>query len=29
MRNRRKHLGKNAIHWSYPRGSYGVEFRFG
>src|SRR2546425_12607324 len=24
-----KHLGKDAIHWSYPRGSYGVEFRFG
>ncbi len=24
-----KHLGKNAIHWNYPRGSYGVEFRFG
>lgn len=24
-----KHLGKNAIRWAYPRGSYGVEFRFG
>jgi len=24
-----KHIGKDAIHWSYPRGSYGVEFRFG
>src|SRR2546422_5727475 len=24
-----KHLGKDAIHWNYPRGSYGVEFRFG
>ena len=24
-----KHLGKDAIRWNYPRGSYGVEFRFG
>ena len=24
-----KHIGKDAIRWSYPRGSYGVEFRFG
>jgi ferredoxin like protein len=24
-----KHIGRNAIHWSYPRGSHGVEFKFG
>ena len=24
-----KHRGKDAIRWSYPRGSHGVEFRFG
>ena len=24
-----KHIGKGAIRWSYPRGSYGVGFRFG
>ncbi len=24
-----QHIGKGAIRWSYPRGSYGVEFRFG
>ncbi|OGS49376.1 MAG: hypothetical protein A3K68_02515 [Euryarchaeota archaeon RBG_16_68_13] len=24
-----KHIGKGAIRWDYPRGSYGVEFRFG
>src|SRR5438445_6774788 len=24
-----KHIGKGSIQWSYPRGSYGVEFRFG
>lgn len=24
-----KHIGKNAIRWSYPRGERGVEFRFG
>jgi ferredoxin like protein len=24
-----KHIGKSAIRWSYPRGSHGVEFRFG
>ena len=23
------HIGKGAIRWSYPRGGYGVEFRFG
>jgi len=23
------HIGKGAIRWSYPRGSYGVGFRFG
>ncbi len=24
-----QHLGKGAIRWSYPRGSYGVGFRYG
>jgi len=24
-----KHIGKGAIRWNYPRGSLGVEFRFG
>jgi ferredoxin like protein len=24
-----RHIGKGAIQWSYPRGSYGVGFRFG
>ncbi len=23
------HIGKGAIRWSYPGGSYGVSFRFG
>ena len=24
-----EHIGRGAIRWNYPRGSYGVEFRFG
>jgi len=24
-----KHIGEDAIRWSYPRGERGVEFRFG
>ena len=23
------HIGRGAIRWNYPRGGYGVEFRFG
>ncbi len=24
-----RELGRNAIKWSYPRGGYGIRFRFG